>query len=569
MTDFQERLQRALATEFRIDRELGGAGMSRVFMATERALNRTVVVKVLPPELAAGVNVERFRREIQLAAQLQHPHIVPLLATGDHDGLLWFSMPYIEGESLRGVLERRQRLPSREVVRILRDVVDALAYAHARGVVHRDIKPDNVLTSGLHALVTDFGVAKALSAASPTNGGTGTGMAIGTPAYMAPEQLAADPAADHRVDLYAVGLLAYELLTGKGPFAGRSPQATLAAQLTHVPEPPHRSLSDVPEALSQLVMRCLEKDAAQRPQTAAALLADLEAVAFSANGLSLVPYRRRVPPARLAGALIAFAAAGWAVMHRRPAAGDTPATLDARDAGPGGAISPTVRAPNGAASGAPASAARATDTLTTDVDRALLLEELGRVFADSMARAIRHMDSALANAPQVVRLSQAPDTRAAARPPTFVTPLLAPPSDARLRVVVASFTNATGRRELNRLARDAATQLRAALSAERFDVVSTEVTASALRALPDRMSVGWALRADFVVSGWMMQRGDSVAMVTMLTDVRTGRYSRATEHVVAAGATLPVDQAEKQMRVWLDTAAAIAARRRAAEAARR
>ncbi|MFN5583068.1 MAG: hypothetical protein ACK5BA_11245, partial [Gemmatimonas sp.] len=241
----------------------------------------------------------------------------------------------------------------------------------------------------------------------------------------------------------------------------------------------------------------------------------------------------------------------------------------AGEAGRGGATPPPGRPPPGAAWGAPAAAAPATDTLTTDVDRALLLEELGRVFADSMARAIRHMDSALANAPQVVRLSQAPDTRAAARPPTFVTPLLAPPSDARLRVVVASFTNATGRRELNRLARDAATQLRASLSAERFDVVSTEVTASALRALPDRMSVGWALRADFVVSGWMMQRGDSVAMVTMLTDVRTGRYSRATEHVVAAGATLPVDQAEKQMRVWLDTAAAIAARRRAAEAARR
>ncbi len=200
-SDFQQRLQHAIDADFLIDRELGGGGMSRVFVATERALQRRVVIKVLPPDLAAGVNVERFRREIQLAAQLQHPHIVPLLATGDEDGVLWFSMPFIEGESLRAALKKQKRLPARDVVRILHDVVDALAYAHARGVVHRDIKPDNILASGMHAMVTDFGVAKALSAAIPMAGGTTTGMAIGTPAYMAPAQLAADQAADHRVDI--------------------------------------------------------------------------------------------------------------------------------------------------------------------------------------------------------------------------------------------------------------------------------------------------------------------------------------------------------------------------------
>src|SRR5687767_6580972 len=168
------------------------------------ALGRKVVVKVLPPDLAAGVNRERFRREIHLAAQLQHPHIVPLLTAGEDGDLLYYTMPYVSGESLRARLEEKGRLSVRDVVRILTDVVDALAYAHAHGVMHRDIKPGNVLTQRSHALVTDFGVAKALSAALPLAGSTTSGMAIGTPAYMAPEQLAADPAADHRVDIYAV-----------------------------------------------------------------------------------------------------------------------------------------------------------------------------------------------------------------------------------------------------------------------------------------------------------------------------------------------------------------------------
>ena len=664
MTEFRDRLQAALAPDFQLVRELGGAGMSRVFVATEAALGRTVVVKVLPPDLAAGVNVERFRREIQLAAQLQHPHIVPLLATGDDHGLLWFSMPYIEGESLRGALLRQQRLSPRDVVRILHDVVDALAYAHARGVVHRDIKPDNILTSGMHALVTDFGVAKALSAASPVHGGTTTGMAIGTPAYMAPEQLAADPAADHRVDLYAVGLLAYELLTGKSPFTGTSPQATLAAQLTQTPEPPHRSLSDVPESLSQLVMHCLEKDAARRPQTAAALLAELEALPPMSSGTTVAVRRRQPGPALLVGALFAIAALGWGVLSRNAAdrtGGGVVASLDARDAGPGGdvsgsmpvaaegttgtagastdeanaafdtvpvfrdvgdgargtmvplvitraeslAIADAVRkrqtlTPSARTSASPAGAGvapepasgsdarvfvRLSDGGTTELDRAMLLAEVSRIFADSMSRAIKHMDSALANAPRVVRMMQPPpdprsgtrvelrddsfDARTAPRPSAVVTPLLAPPRDARLRVVVANFTNATGRRELGSLARDAATQLRESIPADRFDVVSTEVTEKATRTLPDKMSVGWALRADFVVSGWIMTRGDSVAMVTTLTDVRTGRFTRATESVVAAGAKPGVETAQKQVGAWLDTAATLAARRRTAETVRR
>ena len=289
---FRERLAAALAATYRIDDELVGGGMSRVFSATEHALGRRVVIKVLPPELSAGVNRERFQREIQVAAQLQHPHVVPLLSAGripsedaSTDGeLLYYTMPFIEGESLRAAIARRGRLPVREVVRILHDVIEALAYAHGRGVVHRDIKPGNILTIGSHALVTDFGVAKALSAAMPVSGMTSAGMAIGTPAYMAPEQLAADPAADHRIDIYAVGLLAYELLSGQSPFVGTSPQATMAAQLTRVPDPLDTVRDDVPPALAAIIMRCLEKLPENRPQSANALLDELDGVSTPAGG---------------------------------------------------------------------------------------------------------------------------------------------------------------------------------------------------------------------------------------------------------------------------------------------
>src|SRR6185369_9394777 len=179
MTEFAEQLQDALGPSYQLDSELTGGGMSRVFTAIDKSLGRRVVVKVLPPELAAGVNRERFRREIQVAAQLQHPHIVPLLSAGERDDLLWYTMPYIEGESLRAALERKRAFTVREVIRILHDVVDALSVAHTRGVVHRDIKPGNVLMQGFHALVTDFGVAKAINAAMPITTATAAGIAIG------------------------------------------------------------------------------------------------------------------------------------------------------------------------------------------------------------------------------------------------------------------------------------------------------------------------------------------------------------------------------------------------------
>ena len=220
-------------------------------------------MKVLSPELAAGVSVDRFKREILLAAQMQHPHVVPVLSSGDARGLPWFTMPYVEGESLRARLGRGP-LPTGEAVNVLRDVARALAFAHGRGVVHRDIKPDNVLLSEGSATVTDFGIAKAISAAR-TNGGetlTMAGTSIGTPAYMAPEQAAGDPNVDHRSDLYAFGCMAYEVLTGRPPFQGTSPAKVLGAHLGEKPRDIREVRADTPEPLAMLVMQCLEKDPA-------------------------------------------------------------------------------------------------------------------------------------------------------------------------------------------------------------------------------------------------------------------------------------------------------------------
>ncbi len=276
--------------------------MSRVFVAHETALGRKVVIKVLLPELAAGVSVERFRREIQLAAQLQHPHIVPLLSAGESEGLPYFVMPLVAGESLRTRLARSGELPIAESVRILRDVVSALAYAHSFGVVHRDIKPDNVLISGGVAVVTDFGVAKAVSASS--GGSTATaltslGMALGTPAYMAPEQASGDALTDHRADIYALGVMAYEMLTGRTPFLGRTPQGTLAAHVLEKPVPVDRLRPVIPPMLATLVMSCLAKSPADRPQEASHVLHLLDAIATPTGGT--VPTTVVAVPALSAG----------------------------------------------------------------------------------------------------------------------------------------------------------------------------------------------------------------------------------------------------------------------------
>jgi serine/threonine-protein kinase len=283
-SEFLDQLQSTLGSAYTVERELGGGGMSRVFAATETALGRRVVIKVLPSELGAGVSVERFRREIQLAASLQHPLIVPLISAGSDKALLYYTMPLIEGESLRARVVREGELPIADVLRILRDVAEALSYAHEHGVVHRDIKPDNVLLTKHHALVTDFGVAKALSAAASTGSETSAGIALGTPAYMAPEQAAADPHTDHRADIYALGVLAYEMLCGRPPFVGATPQSVLAAHVTTAPDRSSAHRPSVPAALDALVSRCLEKKPADRPQTAEEVLEDLMAIGTPGRG---------------------------------------------------------------------------------------------------------------------------------------------------------------------------------------------------------------------------------------------------------------------------------------------
>jgi serine/threonine-protein kinase len=267
------RLQETLGPSFAIEREIGGGGMSHVFLVADAALARRIVVKILPPNPAAKVDAERFRREIQIAASLQHPCIVPVLTTGFMDDVPFYSMPFVAGESLRTKVATGQVLSLPRAVRVLRDVASAIAHAHEHGVAHRDLKPDNVLLSSGYAVVTDFGIAKAVSSSRGETDPelTSRGMTVGTPAYMAPEQATADPSADHRVDIYALGVMAYEILTGQRPFVDRTAQELLVAHITRAPTPITDRRLDLPPALSSLVMRCLAKSPEQRPSAAEAV----------------------------------------------------------------------------------------------------------------------------------------------------------------------------------------------------------------------------------------------------------------------------------------------------------
>ena len=343
LTDASGRLKAALADRYIIERELGSGGMATVYLAEDLRHRRNVAVKVLRPELAATLGPERFLREIETAARLQHPHILPVHDSGDTAGFLYYVMPYVEGESLRARLAGHGELPVPDAVKILLEVTDALAYAHGRGVVHRDIKPDNVMLSGRHALVMDFGVAKAVSEATGRHQLTSAGVALGTPAYMAPEQAAADPHLDHRVDIYAVGTLGYELLTGHPPFSGGSSQEVLAAHMTRAPEPVSVRRPAVPPALAAVIMKCLEKRPADRYQTAEELLGQLEPLAVPSGGVTPTQTRpaqavrlKRIPRwAKAVGVLLAAVmavAVGMSALNRPSAAPARPgAAPPARD----------------------------------------------------------------------------------------------------------------------------------------------------------------------------------------------------------------------------------------------
>lgn len=316
MAELRSTLQSALGSGYTIQRELGGGGMSHVFLAEEQALSRHVVVKVLPPDVSAGVNVERFKREIQVSAKLQHPHIVPVLSTGEMQGVPYYVMPFVEGESLRARLVRTGALSITDAVSVLRDVARALAYAHERGVAHRDIKPDNILLSGGSATVADFGIAKAITAARDDERHTTltqVGTSLGTPAYMAPEQAAADPATNHRADIYAFGCVAFEVLAGRPPFTEKTPQRLLAAQMSERPQPVATLRPDTPPELADLVMRCLEKEADARPQNASDLVRVLETVT-SGGGHTALPAILLGGPGMLRRALGWYAAAFVAVL---------------------------------------------------------------------------------------------------------------------------------------------------------------------------------------------------------------------------------------------------------------
>jgi len=273
-----DRLHTALAGRYILGRELGRGGMATVYLAEDLRHRRKVAVKVLRADLAATLGPERFVREIEIAAQLQHPHILPVLDSGDAEGFLYYVMPYVEGESLGERLKRRGKLPAPEVVRLLSEIADALAYAHQHGVVHRDIKPDNVLLSGRHVLVADFGVAKAVSQASGAVPAlTTSGLAVGTPTYMAPEQATAEPDVDHRADIYALGVLGYEMLAGEPPFAGTA-RAVLAAHALREPPPLGTRRPDASLPLVELIARCMAKEPEERWQTAQEVVDRLEEI---------------------------------------------------------------------------------------------------------------------------------------------------------------------------------------------------------------------------------------------------------------------------------------------------
>ncbi len=339
--ELSNQLAASLGNGYRLEHELSPGGMARVFIATEVALGRKVVVKLLAPEMSSLVLAERFRREMSFIAQLRHPNIIPLLAAGDAGGLLYYTMPFVQGQTLRTRLGAGGPIPVREAVGIFREMADALSYAHAQGVVHRDIKPENVLLENGHAIVADFGISKALADAGGANDSmiatlTTAGLAIGTSAYMAPEQAAGDPATDHRADIYALGVVAYEMFAGAPPFVGSAHQV-IAAHMTAEPEALAARRPDIPATLNDLTMRLLSKNPESRPQNAGDIVEAIDDIlssgtlsnpGFASTRMSereisipatLAAHRRAIPPlvwtAALTLLVVIAGIAAYAVMR--------------------------------------------------------------------------------------------------------------------------------------------------------------------------------------------------------------------------------------------------------------
>ncbi|MGH7742107.1 MAG: serine/threonine-protein kinase [Candidatus Eiseniibacteriota bacterium] len=284
MDETAKKLTDSLADRYRITRKLGEGGMASVYLGEDLKHGREVAIKVMRPELAEALGKERFLREIQLLARLQHPHILGLVDSGEAHGTLYYVMPYLEDGSLRARLDRESELPVADVLQILREIAGALEHAHSKGVVHRDIKPANVLFSSGHAQVADFGIARIVSESDSPTALTTAGVSLGTPQYMSPEQAAGDPRIDHRADLYAFGVLAYEVLAGAPPFVASSAPKLMSMHLTQEPVPLSKQRPSVPAALEELIMRCLEKRPADRWQSAGDLAAAIERAATPSGG---------------------------------------------------------------------------------------------------------------------------------------------------------------------------------------------------------------------------------------------------------------------------------------------
>src|SRR5215211_538898 len=282
MPELLGRLQSALADRYRLDREIGAGGMATVYLAEDVRHDRSVALKVLRPELAAVIGAERFLAEIKLTANLQHPHILPLFDSGEADGYLFYVMPYVEGETLRDRLTREKQLPVADAIRITTEVASALDYAHRHGVIHRDIKPENILLHDGQALVADFGIALAASKAGGSRM-TETGMSLGTPHYMSPEQAMGQREITARSDVYALGAILYEMLSGDPPFTGSTAQAVVARVLTESPRPLVTQRHTIPRHVEAAVLTALEKLPADRFATAAEFAEALRDKAYTST----------------------------------------------------------------------------------------------------------------------------------------------------------------------------------------------------------------------------------------------------------------------------------------------